>query len=131
MNKSELRYHFFWNIIGVALVLSVIYLSVTPTPPSLDEFHFNDKMGHFVAYFVLMFWYAQMYYQFKVRLGFLIFFMALGYGLEWVQSLTAYRLFENFDALANAMGAATAWLMTFGKLSELLQRFEGCFIQHR
>ena len=129
MNKPELRFYSLWNTIGVALILLVIYLSVTPIPPRLEEFHFNDKIGHFIAYFVLMFWYGQIHYQFKIRLGFLIFFITLGYGLEGVQSLTAYRSFEYFDAWANASGASVAWLLTLGKLSGLLLRIEAYFIR--
>ena len=63
------RYKKLWLLIGYALVTMVVYLSVTSSPPLPDvEIPYFDKVGHLLAYFILMGWFAQIYHAKKQRL---------------------------------------------------------------
>ena len=46
--------------VGWALVGAILWLSLTPQPPHVD-FEQSDKVGHFIAYGGLMFWFCQLY----------------------------------------------------------------------
>jgi VanZ family protein len=91
-----------WLAVGWLLVASVIYLSVTPSPPEipLEE---GDKYGHLVAYGTLMFWFGQSYKGGKrwITVAALV---ALGIALEFVQRWTGYRSLDVWDMAADAAG---------------------------
>ena len=89
------------------MVAAVVWLSLTPEPPSLD-FKESDKVGHFVAYGALMFWFSQLY-QGRARLFYGAGFIAMGIGLEFVQGALGYRTYEVFDMYANALGVLLGW----------------------
>ena len=97
-----------WRAIGIALVLLVIWLSLTPHPIAIpvDE---GDKLGHFAAYAVLMCWFAQLDVAPRPRLAYAAFFVALGVVLEFVQGLTDYRSFEVADMAADTVGVMLGW----------------------
>ncbi len=97
-----------WHAIGVGLILLVIWLSLTPQPIGIPVEH-GDKVGHFAAYATLMFWFAQLDARQRTRLGYAIFFVALGVALEFAQRLTDYRLFDVTDMVANAIGVLLGW----------------------
>ena len=84
------------------MVAAVVWGSLTPSPPSAG----NDKVGHFVVYGVLMFWFAQLYAR---RLPCAAGFVALGVALEFVQGSLGYRSFELYDMLANSAGVLLGW----------------------
>jgi glycopeptide antibiotics resistance protein len=84
------------------MVAAVVWGSLTPAPPSAG----NDKVGHFVVYGVLMFWFAQLYAR---RMFYAAGFIALGIALEFVQGSLGYRSFELYDMLANALGVLAGW----------------------
>jgi glycopeptide antibiotics resistance protein len=89
------------------MVATVVWLSLTPEPPTLD-FKESDKVGHFVAYGALMFWFSQLY-QGRSRLLHGAGFIAMGIGLEFVQGALGYRTYEVFDMYANALGVLLGW----------------------
>ena len=84
------------------MVAAVVWGSLTPSPPAAG----NDKVGHFVVYGVLMFWFAQLYAR---RLPFAAGFIALGIALEFAQGWLGYRSFELYDMLANGAGVLLGW----------------------
>jgi VanZ family protein len=94
-------------ILGWALVATIVWLSVTPSPPSLD-FDEGDKLGHFFAYGATMFWFAQLYAVSAVRRRYAVGFIALGIALEFVQAQVG-RDFEVADMAADAIGVALGW----------------------
>jgi VanZ family protein len=98
-----------WRVIGVGLILLVIGLSLTRHPIDIPVTH-GDKLGHFVAYATLMFWFAHLDTRPRVRLGYAIGFVALGVALEFAQRLTGYRSFEIADMGANAVGVLLGWI---------------------
>lgn len=95
-----------WIFLGCLLVGSVVYLSLTPEPPAMDE-RFSDKLGHFAAYAALMAWWHQIDRN-AWRLALL--FIVLGLLLEMLQSLSGFRHGDIFDLAADTFGVALGWL---------------------
>ena len=90
------------------MVAAIVWLSLTPSPPKVD-FEQSDKVGHFLAYGGVMFWFAQLYVERKARLGYAAGFVAMGVALEFIQGWTGYRDFELYDMLADGVGVALGW----------------------
>jgi len=89
------------------MVATVVWLSLTPEPPTLD-FKQSDKVGHFIAYGTLMFWFSQLYAK-RTRLFYAGGFIAMGIALEFIQGALGYRTYEVFDMYANALGVLLGW----------------------
>ena len=106
----ELRARHFWAAVGWALVLLVIYLSLTPAPIELP-FEQGDKLSHALAYLALMSWFANLYATFRQRIAFAVGFIFLGVSLEFIQRGTGYRSFELADMAAGAVGVLIGWIL--------------------
>ena len=120
-----LRYFKVWLVVGWLMVLAMCYLSLTSSPPDLNiNVKYFDKIGHFAAYFILMFWFAQLYKKPKLRFFYVFFFISMGVVLEILQGLGGVRYFEYNDMLANSLGVAIAWRLTKGKLNCVLLYIE-------
>jgi len=123
--QQPLRLYVLWALIGWALVGAVIYLSLTSSPIQTPEIKNGDKVGHFIAYFTLMIWFAQLYRR-GLHWVFTVTFIVLGVALEIIQGQVGYRMFQYGDMLANGLGAVFAWMLAawFGDvLLHLEQRF--------
>jgi VanZ family protein len=94
-----------WLAIGWGLVATIIWLSLTPRPPDIGIEH-GDKLGHFGAYGVAIFWFCQIYPRRRTRVAYAAGFIAMGIALEFVQRATGYRTFEVLDMVADAIGVA-------------------------
>jgi hypothetical protein len=97
-----------WLAAGWAMVGAIVWLSLTPAPPTLD-FEQSDKAGHFLGYGTLMAWFAWLYPARPARIGYAAGFVAMGVGLELAQRQLGYRTYEEFDMLANALGVLLGW----------------------
>jgi VanZ family protein len=91
---------------GWAWAAAVVWLSLTPSPPQAD-FSYSDKLGHFAAYGLLMFWFARLY---RKPMAYAAGFIAMGIGLEVAQGALGYRTYEVFDMLANTIGVLLGWM---------------------
>ena len=69
----------------------------------------GDKLGHLLAYGLLMFWFCQLYRSGKARLAHAVAFLAIGVGLEFLQGISGLREDDLVDMLANALGVAAGW----------------------
>lgn len=128
-SNPEFKYKHLWLAIGYGLVLFVVYVSVTSTPPEIElGFEFQDKLFHALAYFSLMFWFAQIYHIKKQRLLFALAFVALGVSMEGVQSFDPERYAELGDMVANALGVVIGILVTKKSFKNLLTQFERRFL---
>lgn len=79
----------------------------------------NDKLGHFGAYLVLMLWFVQLSPRPRhVWIGFRL--IALGILIEILQWLFGYRYFELGDIAANTLGIVTGWLLAGTRLGRVL-----------
>ena len=107
------RFHRLWLFVGYALIAVVIYLSVTSEPPLPDvEIPYFDKLGHLLAYFAMMGWFAQIYQVKKQRIILALSFVMLGVVMEFVQSFDPARMAEFADMVANTLGVVLALLTT-------------------
>src|SRR3989475_5218762 len=95
--------------IGWGWAAAIVWLSLTPAPPKLD-FEHGDKLGHFLAYGVLMFWFCLLYLKTRVRILYAAGFIAMGIGLEFIQGWLVYRTYDPLDMLANTIGVALGWM---------------------
>ena len=92
---------------GWALVAAILYLSLTPKPPEM-AFESSDKVGHFVAYGSLMFWFAFLYRRTPTRAAYAMAFIAMGIVIEFIQPFTG-RHFEAADMVADGLGVLLGW----------------------
>jgi glycopeptide antibiotics resistance protein len=85
----------------------VVWLSLTPAPPKVD-FEQSDKVGHLLAYGVLMFWFAQLYTR-RTRFFYGLGFVAMGIVLEYLQDALGHRTLDVADMAANTLGVLAGW----------------------
>ena len=105
---ADLRHRRWWIVLGWALILAVLYFSLTPQPPPAG-LQVHDKLGHFLAYAALMAWWQQIERD-AWRLALLL--VLLGLCIELLQSQTGYRQGDIFDLAANTAGIGCGWLLT-------------------
>jgi VanZ family protein len=89
--------------LGWGWAAAIVWLSLTPSPLRVDV-DYGDKLGHFGAYGLLMFWFALLYPSWPLRARYMIGFIVMGVVLEFVQGLLGHRVFDVVDMLANATG---------------------------
>lgn len=106
--RPQLAFRGFWVVCGWALIVFVIYLSLTPDPVQLTVEQ-GDKYGHAFAYAALMSWFANIYEKRVQRLQCALGFVALAVALEFAQRATGYRSFEVADMAAGAAGVLAGW----------------------
>ncbi len=122
----DLKLRFLWLAIGYALVMLVVFLSLTSDPVHLDvEFPNQDKVFHGLAYFSLMAWFAQIYHDRFQRNMIALVFIFMGVALEYIQGLDPNRYFEYADMLANAVGVALGFVVALSGAKNILVRVEG------
>lgn len=120
-----LRWHRWWLIAGWVWLALVLYLSLTPKPPTPELGLLSwDKFNHFAAYAWLMGWFAQIYHRPAWRIGMALGFVCLGIGLEFLQGMGEARYFEYGDMLANGLGVIGAYLITIGPGRRIFQGLE-------
>ena len=68
-----------------------------------------DKAQHLLAYAVLTWWFSQ---AFPRRTRSVLALLALGVGLEFLQALTPYRMFDYADMGANVLGLVLGLALT-------------------
>lgn len=95
-----------WRFLGWSLVLTVFYLSLTPSPPD-SGLPSGDKIGHLAAYAALMGWWLQLH-RHPERLA--LVFVLMGLALELLQSLGGARTGDIFDMAANTAGVGLGWV---------------------
>jgi len=108
--SAHLRLRGLWVVVGWLLVLLVVYESLTPAPIRMD-FEQGDKLGHALAYLILMSWFANLYEIPAQRIAFAVGFAFLGISLEFIQRWTGYRSFELADMAAGTVGVVIGWIL--------------------
>lgn len=97
---------------GWLLAAAIVWLSLTPSLPRLD-LESGDKLGHFLGYAGLMFWFALLYRAARARIGYALLWIAMGVALEFAQQAGGYRSFELADMAANTLGVLAGALAAF------------------
>jgi len=128
MEIVALRWVWFWLSIGWMMMGVVVILSLIPPPAIHESVPHGDKYTHLLAYFCLMAWFAQIYHTVWPRLGYAVGLIAMGAGIEALQSLTAYRQADSLDILVNSLGIFSAWLLIRGRLAKVLTHLENFLI---
>jgi VanZ family protein len=124
-SNPELRYRKLWLIIGYLLIALVAFLSLTGSPVQIDtDLPYQDKLLHALAYFVLTFWFMQIYHARHQVLRWVMFLLCLGLLLEYLQSFDPARYSEAGDMVANTLGVLAAVGVARTPLRFLLARLE-------
>ncbi len=126
-----MHYRRLWLLLGWLYVLLVLYGSLSRVPDIDMPFDNTDKLIHFLMYFILAGWFVQLYSRRSQRIVILGSAILLGIIIEFLQGLTAYRSFDMLDALANSIGAISAFLLAGTSLALLLKRFDNWLYQRR
>jgi len=130
-SHPSLRLFPLWLSLGAGLVVAVIYLSLTAKPPDIINFAFSDKVGHFLAYAVLMGWFGQI---FSGRFSLVLFalgFVLMGISLEYLQGMGRHRHFEYADMVANSIGVVLGLFLTSTLFKGSLHWFEQRVLSNR
>lgn len=123
---QPLRFIKLWLALGWLAVGAVIYLSLTSNPINISIAN-GDKLGHFLAYGVMMGWFVQLYQSRWMLTLHALFFVVTGVTLEYLQSYYG-RYFEYADMAANTGGVLLGLLMLLTPMRTLLLRLEGRFL---
>lgn len=112
-----------WLAVGVGLLLLIVYMSLVPTPviPMPGN---TDKLYHGSAYAVLMGWWLQLFRHRLTHVLLALAFIAVGVGIEYLQSFQPLRYFDVADMLANTTGVLISWALGWTAFDRLLYRFE-------
>tara|TARA_B100000508_G_C11292286_1_gene195753 strand:+ start:83 stop:493 length:411 start_codon:yes stop_codon:yes gene_type:complete len=109
MNRGSLQFQWLWQLVGLTLVVLVFWGCLKP--PSDDiGFSLNDKLVHFMAYFVLALWYGGIV-QKRFHAVIAVLLIGMGVLIEWLQIQTGYRHAEWADVLANLVGIIMGLLL--------------------
>ena len=106
----NLQFRWLWLGIGGLLVALVCFGSLLPTPRI--GLRFDDKILHFVSYFVLTVWFSGLYARRTHYIVIAAIVIALGAALDVAQATTATRYFEVLDVVANAAGALVGFVLS-------------------
>jgi len=95
------------------------------TPIALGGPPDSDKIGHFIAYFILSAWAASIFRTRRAQLAAACALVLLGLAMEWAQAnLTSNRQGDLRDALANTLGVALGLALAFTPAASLLERID-------
>jgi VanZ family protein len=122
--RDVLRWRPVWVAAGWLIAATILWLSLTPAPPKIDVPE-GDKLGHFLGYGTLMFWFCQLYAARRTRILYAAAFAAMGVGLEFIQGQLGYRTYEVFDMYANSLGVLLGWALAIAAGNSLFTRIEG------
>jgi VanZ family protein len=109
ITHQPLRFFTLWRAIGWLIVAAIVYGSLTPRPINFPVTE-GDKLGHMMAYGVLMGWFMQLYTR-KAHVLLAVLCVGLGVAMEYAQLASGYRDFEYLDMAADATGVVIAWLL--------------------
>lgn len=111
--------------IGGLYVGFIIFMSLTPggndsLRPGFDPTE-HDVLSHFIAYFIMMFWYTRIFSaKYYPRLATI--FILLGIGLECLQGFSETREFQAIDVLFNSTGVLFAWLLVRARFTPAISK---------
>ncbi len=113
-----------WVALGWAMVLGVVVLSLVSVEQPLQVQH-ADKLEHVLAYGMLMYWWGMVQPPRQVHWAAAL--ALLGLTMELAQSMTATRVMEWPDALANMAGVALGLGLLKTPAGRLLARVDRAF----
>ncbi len=95
-------------LLGLVLLLVLSVIDMSHVEIGVED---GDKLGHFLAYVVLMFWFCFTWANTRARLTGLLLLVLLGIIIEFIQDVLPWRAFELMDILANGLGLLAGLLL--------------------
>ena len=118
-----------WLLGSLALVAFVVWASLKPGSDTPSRYPI-DKLGHWLAYFVLMAWFTGLHPRAR-HWQVASVLLAFGLALEVAQHLMHWgRNADPLDMLANSLGIACGALLAAAGTAEWALRFES-WLRHR
>lgn len=119
-------YHYarLWLTLGLFMLLVIIVLSLIAIDQSMISFSYLDKVEHFIAWGMMMFWFVSLYPRRGLVL--LAILLTLSLGVELAQALTTWRQGSAGDLIANFLGLLAGWAIaraTGGRLLRYLDKW--------
>ncbi len=113
MTEASITYRLYfpklWLLLGLIMLLTIIILSLAAIDQTMISFSYLDKVEHFIAWGVIMFWFVSLYPDRGfVLLGILL---TISLGVELAQTLTTWRQGSSGDLIANFIGLLAGWGM--------------------
>ena len=124
-SAPHLRFKWIWLSLGLALLCSIVVLSLVNLAP-VNGLLLQDKVMHMLAYGLLMGWFAQIYRHPVARGVLVVALVIIGVGLEYLQGMVSHRQFDVMDMVANTSGVLLAWLLSYTWLGRVFASFERC-----
>ena len=129
MSRDDLIYRNLWVVVGWVLVVTVVCLSLVPSPPPIPG-RFGDKGGHVLAYATLMFWFGCLYAD-RARNRAAVSLATMGLVLELLQGLGDHRFAEPMDMVANVLGIIIGWALAHTRAPRFLALFDAWLARSR
>ena len=114
-----------WRVLGALAIVLTILLSLVPMPKPPVHIEHSDKLEHFLTYFLLAAWYAQLVAHRRALAWHAVGLALLGAAIEIAQGLTTWRQPDWWDLGANLLGVAAGSLVYATSLRNLLARLDG------
>lgn len=115
-----------WAASWMLAVAAVVAASLLPPGDLPAAPMANDKLMHFLGYFLLMAGAVQLYRRKLSWVAVAVTLASLGIGLEWLQAaMHVGRTAERADALANTLGVLAGFSTGFTPLRDLLLKLDG------
>ncbi len=108
----RLRHPLLWKLFAWSLLATVVFLTLTPSPPKVSMAFLSwDKAQHCLAYMLLM-WLFAMAWEGRGLVAWTLFLVCIGVTLEWLQGIMGIRVMEIWDMLANSIGVGLGWAIS-------------------
>ncbi|MCA1713569.1 MAG: VanZ family protein [Gammaproteobacteria bacterium] len=122
---KPLRRPLLWSGLWIGAIAAVVVVSLVPAPDLPQVPPGGDKVEHFLAYFALAAGAVQLYARWPALLGAGLGLVLMGIGLEHAQGvLTATRVMDRWDALANTLGVIAGLATALTPWRDALLRFD-------
>ena len=120
------RRPFLWSALWMLAIAAVVVGSLLPPADLPARALGNDKVMHFLGYFVLMAGAVQLYARRSSWVTMAVLLALMGVGLEWLQAwMHVGRTADRADALANTLGVLAGFTTGFMPSRDLLLRIDG------
>ncbi len=124
-SMKPFRRPWLWSGVWCLAVALVVVASLIPAPELGNLPSGTDKLEHFLAYAALSAGAVQLYARWPSLLGAGLALVVMGIGLEHAQGvLTATRMADRWDALANTFGVIAGLATQLSPWRDALLRFD-------
>ncbi|HBT51689.1 MAG TPA: hypothetical protein DEA49_06215 [Petrotoga sp.] len=103
----------FWKVLFFLYIVFIIYLSISKPIINYSNFKGEDKIVHFISFFLGADLFFTAFFKNSKRLYFilfLIFFLLVPILTEYAQKFSIYHTYSNLDMVASYLGAVCGLL---------------------